>query len=262
MEEIESRGDDDENEQFGNTVEEGQSEGLESMIKEFEVEVEGAPLDEKVAKAINTVWRKPRDSEGYKNAARRAKKPENVHFSKVAVNDELYGLLPQGLKAQDARLKSIQSMLCKAAVPSACLLNEIETNMNMPPDQKKKCQRYIIDNISLIAHASNSINYQRRESIKRKLPPNYAMVLKSPDGTADTLFGDECSDNLKKAGYGGKIQKDVKQYQQNMQFNQRRRGRGMERGRGFRGRPYPIRRGRGGHFLGKIFNYIMNTVIL
>jgi hypothetical protein len=85
---ITNKVDDDENEQFGNIVVEGQSEGFESMIKEFEVEDEGAPLEGKVARAINTVWRKPRESEGYKNAARRAKKPVNVQFSEDAVNDE------------------------------------------------------------------------------------------------------------------------------------------------------------------------------
>lgn len=67
---------------------------------------------------MNIIWKKPRESEGYKNAGKRAK-PANVNFHKVGVDDTVFGLIPPGLKAQDSRMKSIQSMVCKAAVPTA-----------------------------------------------------------------------------------------------------------------------------------------------
>jgi hypothetical protein len=226
--------------------------GFDSMVKEFEVEGDGLPLSEKVANAVNIIWKKPRESEGYKNAAKRAKKPANVNFHKVGVDDTVFSLMSPGLKAQDSRMKSIQSMVCKAAVPTACLLDEIEKNDSIDNEQKNKMERYLLDNISLMSHVNNTINYQRREAIKRKLPPNYAAALKTPDAPSDTLFGEECSENLKKAGYGGKIQREVRQYQQQMLFSLKRRGRGMQRGsgRGYRARPYPVRGGRGA-FLGK-----------
>ena len=222
---------------------------------EFERDTDGKPLSDKIPRAVNKIWKKPRDSEGYKNAAKRAKKPENVATHAVQVNEEIYTVMSPTVKAHDARLKSIQTMLCKAVVPAARLLDEVVSKSEMDKTYKNQAERHLIDTISLIAHANNTVNFQHREAIKKKLPPNYGMALKQPEEASATLFGDDCAEKLKKAGYGGRMQREMKQYQQcthgQEYYPKPRRGRGSDRGWGYRPRPYPARRGRGNPFLGE-----------
>ena len=226
-------------------------------MREFESDAGGEPLSDRVAKGVNDIWRKPKDSDAYKNAAKRAKKPTNTQLNHLHLNDELLGLVSAGSKTFDGRLKSLQLMLCKAAVPTARLLDKIVSGkMNLEKEEQKLAERELVDTISLIAHTNNTVNYQRRDAIKRRLPPHYSLALKAPEIPGDTLFGDECSEKLRKAGYGSKIQKDVRQYQQYQRENwggqyrpQRSRGRGADRGN--RTRPYPQRGGRGAPFLGE-----------
>ena len=236
------------------TITEG---GFDDIMREFESDAGGEPLSDRVAKGVNDIWRKPKDSDAYKNAAKRAKKPTNTQLNHLHLNDELLGLVSAGSKTFDGRLKSLQSMLCKAAVPAARLLDKIVSGkMNLEKEEQKLAERELVDTISLIAHTNNTVNYQRQDAIKRRLPPHYSLALKAPEIPGDTLFGDECSEKLRKAGYGSKIQKDVRQYQQYQRENrggqyrpQRSRGRGADRGN--RTRPYPQRGGRGAPFLGE-----------
>ena len=207
-----------------------EDESFDSMVKEFEKDTDGKPLSEKIARAVNKIWKKPRDSEGYKNAAKRALKPENTATHAVHINDEIYAVMSPGAKAHDARLKSIQTMLCKAVVPTARLLDEVVSKSKMDKAYKNQAERHLIDTISLIAHANNTVNFQRREAIKKKLPPSYGMALKQPEEASVTLFGDDCAEKLKKAGYGGRMRREMKQYQQYTHgqeyYSKPRRGRG------------------------------------
>ena len=252
----------EQNEDTGNDEQgkEEETDSFESMVREFEAEPSGEPLSEAVANAVNKIWRKHKESEGFKKAAKRAKKPENVATNRLQVNDELFSVMSAGSKAYDGRLKAIQSMLCKAAIPAARLLDKVQSEkIKLNKADEKVAERELIDTISLIAHTNNTVNFQRREAIKRRLPPHYNLALKAPEKPSTTLFGEECSEQLKKAGYGSKMKRDVRQYQLHMRENQdgyrptRRRGRGTDRGRGNRMRPYPYstRGGRGVPFLGK-----------
>ena len=105
-------------------------------------------------------------------------------------------------KAHDTRLKSIQTMLCKAVVPAARLLDEVVSKSKMDKTYKNQAERHLIDTISLIAHANNTVNFQRRETIKKKLPPNYSMALKQPVEASATLFGDDCAEKLQRQVMG------------------------------------------------------------
>ena len=102
-----------------------EDETFDSMVKEFERDTDGKPLSNKIARAVNNIWKKPRDSEGYKNAAKREKKLVNAATHAVQINGEIYAVMSPAARAHDARLKSIQTMLCKAVVLAARLLDEV-----------------------------------------------------------------------------------------------------------------------------------------
>ena len=83
---------------------------------------------------------------------------------------------------------------------AARLLDEVVSKSKMDKTYKKKAEIHLIDTISLIAYANNTVNFQCREAIKKKLPPNYGMALTQPEEASATLFGDDCAEKLKKAG--------------------------------------------------------------
>ena len=74
-----------------------EDETFESIVREFEKDPEGKPFSDSVADAVNKIWKKPRDSEGYKNAAKRAN-PVNCYAYKVTVDEELYDIMSAGAK--------------------------------------------------------------------------------------------------------------------------------------------------------------------
>ena len=91
-------------------------------------------------------------------------------------------------------------MLCRAAVPGARLLDEVVSNAKMDKAVRTRAKRQLVDTLSLIVHANNTLNFQRREAVKRKLPPSYNASLKAPENASTTLFGDDCGESLNKAG--------------------------------------------------------------
>ena len=227
--------------------------GYEELIREYESDPHGPPLSEKVADGVNQIWKRLKDSEGYKKAASRAKPPSNVNLNRVDINEEILPILPSGSKAYDSRLRSIQGMLCKTAVPSARLLDAVVSGkliIQGEGKEKKMLERELMDTISMVANTNALVNNYRREAIKRRLPPQYTPVLKAPEEASTTLFGDDCTENLKKAGLGARMRREMRQHQSYQQDSRSmRRGRTLTRGQ--RPRPY-AHRGRGyANFLGE-----------
>ena len=108
--------------------------------------------------------------------AKRAKKPVNCNAHKVTVNEELYGLMSAGAKAQDGRLLSIQTMLCRSAVPTARLLDEVVPKAKMDKALRTRAERHLVGTILLTARTNNTVNFQRREARPRKTYRRHCLV--------------------------------------------------------------------------------------
>jgi hypothetical protein len=176
----------------------------------------GPPLNERVNAHVNKVWHRGRDPVKIKEQFAKHERPEGTSLYRVQLNDEIAIPLQKSHKfviTRDQRLKAIQGLIARAAVPvaKAC-------DLLMKPDavDKQVHMGLGLDTLTILANANNQTNQLRRDNLRPYLNERISTVvckLRKENDPSDELFPE--------------IQESAKQAKQGIDLiNTRGRGRG------------------------------------
>ncbi len=199
--------------QMSDDEEEGELTGLDhddaNLLAEYEArysEDTGPPVDEAIAKVINAMWNKGRDTRVVKDLVQKYPRPENIKPQRVEINEEVIMGLPKFAKSRDFQLRAAQQSIARAVVPSVA---NVSTLMTSKPLDRQNLLNQSMDTLVILGHANAQLNQARRELLKASIQPRYQVLCK-PRPEVDTskfLFGDNLPDRIKNATQGGKISK-------------------------------------------------------
>ena len=204
----------------------------------------GPALGPSLTAHLKTVWERGRDGNLMKKFYTDHPQPEGTPFGKVDLNTDITTLLnsdPQKkhVVTRDARLKGIQTLVAKAAIPVAKVCN-----MLMQGDMNKQTMvDACLDSVAVLANACSQANQIRRDNLRPYINSKISNLVckqRKENDVGQELFP--------------KIQESAQAAKQGIGLLNM--GRGLGRGRGGGGgsgryRPYPPRgRGFRGNFRG------------
>ena len=120
------------------------------------------------------------------------------------VNEEVLSSIPQAAKTKDMRLRSIQGVTAKAAVPYVDTLSALIDEAK--PIDRQKLVDLAIDGVTLLAHANQQLNQLRRDMLRPTLQPRFQQLCSKPsDDDTQYLFGTKIVERIRNASQGGKL---------------------------------------------------------
>ena len=220
------------------------------MKPDMHADQQGPTIQPKLAQLINKLWWKDRDSETYKQIMKKYPRTENLEAQEVEVNPEVHNLVSRMAKNRDAKLKSAQAGISRAAVPLTKIAEQLVKAKQGDVD-KQLVLDLTIDTLTLLANTNEVVNQIRQEAIKPSKQYRFQTLCMIPNGedTSKLLFWNSLSERIKAAAQGGRLGKRPYQFGYGAQM----RG----RGHGYSYHPYagytPMRGGYGWGrpFLGK-----------
>ncbi|KAH3773183.1 uncharacterized protein LOC127846495 isoform X2 [Dreissena polymorpha] len=197
-EEMDSSDDDDEfddelEEFLSNKKPEAEEDDFWQDLNDFVAENEdvGEEVSEKIASISQKALQCNADEKKIKEIKERNKRPKNIPNLKIPQVDEfLWRQLRASTRNNDFILQKMHNTLASTAVPIIKALDHLQTSND------NKLKAYLSDAFKLITNGISKNVEVRREKIKREMAPKYKHLAKL-EKSADKLFGDKLSDNIK-----------------------------------------------------------------
>ena len=160
-----------------------------------EDEDRGPNITGPVADVANDIWQKGRNPKTMKTLFEKYPRPANVDCVKVDLN-EVTSAVNKFAWARDLRLRAVQGLIARAAVPTVCIIDVLYDKENKISPQEQV--NMAIDCCSLITNANSGINPLTRELLKPALQRRYqSLCNKSPQGENKLLFRENLAERVK-----------------------------------------------------------------
>jgi hypothetical protein len=188
----------------------------------------GPALLPKLTDHLTTVWKWGKDPLIMKKFYGEHPPPESTYFQAVNLNAEITTLLNVDKKCvvtRDQRLKSVQTLIAKAAIPVAKTCNMV---MKGEHTQRQTMVDFCLDTVAVLAHAASQVNQIRRDNLRPYINNKISGLVcrqRKENHLEDDLFP--------------RVQESAQAAKQGVALLNTDRGRGC--GRGGRYRPYPPR---------------------
>ena len=158
----------------------------------------GPTVSDRVAKVLNSGWRTKVTEDMTKSVTEKYHRPLNCsNLTVPKVNTELWPKLKGSSRSCDIKMQQTQSLVMKAAIPLAQLLDKISSSSAGISNDKRDCAVLALDSLRLLCFANAHINQRRRELLKPDVQEQYRQLFSHSNPVTDYLLGDDLEKQVK-----------------------------------------------------------------